>query len=53
MVKTKRLTSKSKVELSSQDAHVPHVKCVNHRVALYKGAAIPILVFEKPKPYDD
>ena len=49
------LTKDSKVDLSRlppcHDSLVPHVYRVNHRVASYKRAHIPI--FEKPKPNDE
>ena len=50
-----KLTSKSKVNLAGLPpchcAVKPHLKRVNHRVALYKRADESIL--EKPKSYDD
>ena len=49
------LTKESKIHLSRlppcQDSLLPHICRVNHRVASYKRANIPI--FEKPKPSDD
>lgn len=48
------LTTKSKVDLSRlppcRDNLVPHVDRVNHRLAIFKRAAIP--TFTCPKPYD-
>ena len=34
-----------------QDSLVPHTNRVNHRVACFKKANVPI--FERPKPYDE
>ena len=49
------LTKESKVDLSHlppcQDSLLPHIYRVNHRVATYKRANVPIL--EKPKPNDE
>ena len=48
------LNKSSKVDLSRlppcKDSLVPHINRVNHRVACFKKANIPI--FEKPKPND-
>ena len=49
------LTKESKVDLAHlprcQDSLLPHIYRVNHWVATYKRANIPIL--EKPKPNDE
>ena len=48
------LSKSSKVDLSRlppcQDALIPHINRVNHRVACFKKANIPI--FESPNPHD-
>ena len=49
-----QLTIKSKIDLSHlppcRDNLIPHIRRVNHRLAIYKRADIPI--FWSPKPYD-
>ena len=49
-----KLTTKSKVDLSRlppcRDSLIPHISRVNHRLAIYKLADIP--VFWCPRPYD-
>ena len=49
-----KLTTKSRVDLSlfppCRDKLIPHIGRVNHRLAVYKRADIPI--FWCPKPYD-
>ena len=49
-----QLTTKSKIDLSQlppcRDNLIPHIHRVNHRLAIYKRAYIPI--FWSPKPYD-
>ena len=49
------LHKSSKVDLSRlppcQDALIPHINRVNHRVACFKKAKIPI--FESPSPHDE
>ena len=49
------LTKESKADLphlpSCQDSLFPHIYRVNHRVATYKRANVPIL--EKPKPNNE
>ena len=49
-----QLTTKSKVDLSHlppcRDNLIPHIQRVNHRLAIYKQAHVPI--FWSPKPYD-
>ena len=48
------LNSKSRVDMvrlpPCQDSLIPHIQCVNHRVACYKRAAEPS--FDCPKPYE-
>ena len=48
------LTKESKIDLSKlppcHNSLIPHINRVNHRVASYKRANVPI--FEKPKPND-
>ena len=50
------LTSKSKLDLARlppcQSALIPHIKRVNHRVALYKRADQPNIP-DIPHPYED
>ena len=50
-----KLTKKSKVDLSRippcLNSLIPHIQCVNHRLACYKRAHEP--TFRKPEPYDD
>ena len=49
-----QLTTKSKIDLSHlppcRDNLIPYIRRVNHRLAIYKRAVIPI--FWSPKPYD-
>ena len=49
------LSMKSKVDLARlppcQDSLVPHVQRVNHRLACYRRASLPI--FERPKPHEN
>ena len=49
-----QMTIKSKIDLSRlqpcMDNIVPHIFRVNHRVAIFKRANIPICL--RPKPYD-
>ncbi|XP_068234228.1 uncharacterized protein [Palaemon carinicauda] len=49
-----QLTTKSKIDLSHlppcRDNLMPHIRRVNHRLAIYKRAYIPI--FWSPKPYN-
>ena len=49
-----QLTTKSKIDLSHlppcRDNLIPYIRRVNHRLAIYKRAVIP--VFWSPKPYD-
>ena len=49
-----QLTTKSKIDLfrlpPCRDNLIPHISRVNHRLAIYKRADIPI--FWSPKPYD-
>ena len=49
-----QLTTKSKIDLSQlppcRDNLIPHIRRVNHRLAIYKRADIQIFWF--PKPYD-
>lgn len=49
-----KMTTKSKIDLfrlpPCRDNLIPHIERVNHRLAIYKRAGIPI--FWSPKPYD-